>query len=769
VGQLTREEQERGMRNVLRASVAGTAFYFTVYGGSAVTLFAKKLGAEEGVVGLLAAILQVAVLLQVPLVREVEARGKKRLLVPAFALLGLCSLPLVFLPYLPESPGLRQQVLVAAFVLIAVVQQLVSVSWTPLQGDVIPDDVRGRYQGRLQTAWQSSALVVTVAVVALLGYKAEWWQFQVVFLIGVLACFARLPFIRRIPEVPPQPGAKVRSRFSFIAEALRDRSFMLFILLVATINGALVMMGPFSITYMKRVLLYGDKFITFATQGLPLVGAILTLILWGHLSDRIGNRAIFVFTTAATAVLMLVWLAVRPGHLFDQVVLAASIFLRGLVQAGFGIAVARFFFGALPPGNRSGYSAAYTVIIGLTGVSPLLAGSILDHTMGVTYRVAGLALDNYQMLFAVSAAASVVPLVILRWMKTPGDAPAREFLNFLLARPFRTTMDLVQYHRPLDEEERAAITRRLAGAPSAVTMRELLAGLDDPSYEVREAAVRGLAAYRHPEVIHALRARLDPANQDSLILPTVTWALGELEAAETVQDLIGALAHPDRHVRAQAALALAKIGQLAAAEPLRRLWDAEQDPYVLACVATALSRLRDGSFVPGALRRLTPDTPVVARLQLATAIGAILPLDEDFYELLRSERKRRGSAVKGLLSAAMRDSRLAMPPGRSGARTSVSALWRAYLRGENALVVGLVAESLRRCGIGSGESTGASASAQAAWGLSGLAEPIGVDIGLLACFALPADGGAQRPTVTDEEAMLYLCAFRALAATGLPA
>ena len=90
-------------------------------------------------------------------------------------------------------------------------------------------------------------------------------------------------------------------------------------------------------------------------------------------------------------------------------------------------------------------------------------------------------------------------------------------------------------------------------------MRELLEGLNDPSYQVREAAAHGLASRRQPEVVEALLARLE--QDDTLIRPSVIWALGELQAAGAVEMLEGLLAAPDRHARAQAALALGKIGQ----------------------------------------------------------------------------------------------------------------------------------------------------------------------------------------------------------------
>ena len=248
------------------------------------------------------------------------------------------------------------------------------------------------------------------------------------------------------------------------------------------------------------------------TQGLPVAGAILTLIVWGHLADRIGNRAIFVFTTAGTALATLVWLFVVPHDLVSQIALTVSTFASGALTAGFGIATSRFLFGWLPRDNKSGYTTTHTVITGVvSGLGTFLAGVLLRAARGFQIDLGGLHVDQYQLLFGAAGVALLVPMVLLARLRAPGEASTREFLSFLLSRPLRTTVSLIQYHRALDEERRAEVTRYLAHAASAVTVRELINGLDDPSFEVREAAAHGLAARREPDVIAALLAKLAEA------------------------------------------------------------------------------------------------------------------------------------------------------------------------------------------------------------------------------------------------------------------
>lgn len=685
---LTREQQERGMRNVIIAAVTGTLFFQALLNGGPLILYARRLGAGDVIIGLLTAVIQICVILQVPLAREVEARGKKRMLVPGIVLSVVFALPMVFLRYLPETPGLRPAVLLAAVGLLAVMRQPVLVSWMPLLSDVVPDDERGRFFGRMRTVWHLAALSLALVIAAAFGERSDWWQFQALFSVGILAYLVRLPFVRRIPELAPHPRTEGRSRLSFYRQALRDRSFMIFLAMLGIAGFMNVMMGPFTITYMEDILVYRHDLIVFAATALPILGGILTLMLWGHLADRIGNHAIFAVTLIGTAVTRLVWPFVAPDSTVSVIAVCLSLFFRGLLLAGFGIAATRYLYNALPADNKSGYVSTYTMAAGVaTGLGPLLGGLLLA---ALPMRpIASLGLDRYQILFGFTGLGALLPLLFLARLKKPDEAPAREFLSFLISRPLRTTVDIVLYHRPLDEDRRAAVTRRLAGSTSAVTLLELLEGLDDPSYEVRQEAAHGLAARPQPEVVEALLAKL--SQPDSLIRPSVIWALGELGREEAAEPLVRLLDATDRHARAQAALALGKIGSDAAVQPLLARWADESDRFVWACLATALGRLGRTEFLPGAVRALSAGHALVVHRQLATAAGALLSVDDDFYHVLRSELRRRGSAVRRLVRRALPPRRRRPDPAAAddGGPRRLREIWQAYQRRQDDRVLDL--------------------------------------------------------------------------------
>jgi hypothetical protein len=59
--------------------------------------------------------------------------------------------------------------------------------WFPLIGDNVPEVARGRFFGRLRTAWQTVLVICTAATGWFLGEHPAVWQFQVLFGIAVAA------------------------------------------------------------------------------------------------------------------------------------------------------------------------------------------------------------------------------------------------------------------------------------------------------------------------------------------------------------------------------------------------------------------------------------------------------------------------------------------------------------------------------------------------------------------------------------------------------
>jgi len=121
----------------------------------------------------------------------------------------------------------------------------------------------------------------------------------------------------------------------------------------------------------------------------------------------------------------------------------------------------------------------------------------------------------------------------------------------------------------------------------------LVAGLDDPSAEVRWVAARGLARLAEAGQIPALAARI-AHESDEDVLAELVFALGQrghFDAAAAAPPLVALLGHERPAIRAAAVAALARLADDQYTARLTELLASDSDPEVRGAAALALFRL----------------------------------------------------------------------------------------------------------------------------------------------------------------------------------
>jgi MFS family permease len=338
--------------------------------------------------------------------------GKKRILVPFY----LASLPfLVILAVLPSLPWLRSSGLVVTGVALAltgfgVFRALGAAGWFPILNDNVPDETRGRFFGRLRTSWQLMVVVYTAAVGWFLGQQPEAWQFQVVFLIAVVANLAMTVGIFRIPEAPLLPSKGGETFWNTLAEPFRDRSYVYFLVFGVLFNLAVGMAGPFALRCLKGTLGAGDNFIVWMDTAAS-IGAAATLPLWGWIVDRFGGRTIFAILVPPFAVLNLLWLFANPFSPYWQVIIVAFYVIQGTLIFGIGVGITDMMLGSARKGYQSTYiNIAFVLNTLAIGGGPFLGALVARCFAGVDGQWGFLAVDANRWVFVFRFFLMLAPL-----------------------------------------------------------------------------------------------------------------------------------------------------------------------------------------------------------------------------------------------------------------------------------------------------------------------------------------------------------------------
>lgn len=345
----------------------------------------------------------------------VSKRGKKRMMVPCYLAGAPFLLALAILPSLRDFSAPSTVVAGTALALTGfwVFRSWGMSGWFPIINDNVPDEIRGRFFGRLRTSWQLVLVVYTAAVGLFLGRKPEAWQFQMLFLVNVAANLAMTAFIRRIPEAPLAPPPGHMTFWKVLAEPFKDRPYTSFLLFGALFNLAAGMTGPFALRCLKGTLGAGDGFVVWMDT-VSSLGAAATLPLWGRFVDRFGGRAIFAILVPVMAVSNLLWLFAQPADPHWQVIVSVFYLFQGILLFGIGVGVTDMMLGSAREGHESAYiNISFVTNSIAAGTGPFLGALAAAAFSNVHAHGEIASLDPNRCVFVCRCLLMLVPVMLV--------------------------------------------------------------------------------------------------------------------------------------------------------------------------------------------------------------------------------------------------------------------------------------------------------------------------------------------------------------------
>lgn len=413
---LTADQMRRGQRRIIIASCVSILFW-TGINDRIIGLFILKVNpaASDATLAFFFALGPVMAVLTALASPSVAVRGKKGIMVPLYLVGAPFLAVLALVPYLAErsSPGTVVAVAALALTGFAVFRSIGMAGWFPLLNDNIPDDIRGRFFGRLRTSWQLAVVCCTALVGWFLGHRSELWRFQVVFAIGMAANVAMSFTILRIPEAPLDPSPARRDFWRALAEPFRDRPYAYFLLFGFLVNLATGMAGPFALRCLKSTLGAGDNFIVWMDTAAS-VGAAAALPLWGKMVDRFGGRAVFALLVPLLAVVNLQWLFASPVSAHWRQNVAVFYVLQGSLVFGIGVGVTDMMLGGARKGLESTYiNIAFVLNTVAIGMGPFLGTAVARAFAGVEGQWGPLVVDANRWVFVCRFLLLLGPLWLI--------------------------------------------------------------------------------------------------------------------------------------------------------------------------------------------------------------------------------------------------------------------------------------------------------------------------------------------------------------------
>ena len=417
------------------------ALSFPLVVGSPMVLYAKTLGASATVLGLIAGMMPLLVIFQIPAAKHVDRVGYKRFVYAGWGtrvmfIGGMALVPLAgrFL----DAPNQLVLLLVLLFA-FNLSRGISSCAWLPWITSLVPSGVRGRYLSLDAACVNFASFVVIVTAAALLGAEPRPWQFAALFALSAATGAASLVFLKRIPDVAP-PGQVLSSSepvpWREIANFAPFRKLLRFNVAWAVAYGGL---GAFTVAWLKSEAHMTEGHVLSLTSA-AYIGGLSSLWLLGSRMDRLGSKPVLATSMLVWLVILAGWFALAGGLITPtRPVVMTLQFFMGLLAASVGMANVRLAMAIIPVMGRNHFFALFSVVGNLTlGLSPVLWGLLLDALQAVHFQWRGLDVNGFTLFFAAVAVVCVVALGICRRLEEPQAASVEALLrDMLIESPMR--------------------------------------------------------------------------------------------------------------------------------------------------------------------------------------------------------------------------------------------------------------------------------------------------------------------------------------------
>lgn len=445
-------EKERTMK--LSIKEGSTSSVMSGLTGDYITPYALALNANNMQIGFLSSFSSlIPPISQIYGSKLMEKYSRKKIISVFVTLQALMWLPILFLSlffwkniftsYLPI-------ILIVFYSIYAILGAIAGPAWFSLMGDIIPDNIRGRYFGKRNKISGAVTLIFAIAAAFLLDFfKTKGLILLGFSILFFLACIFRLIsanlFTKHYePKLKLEKGYYF-SFWQFIKKA-PSNNFGRFVIFIALIYLGVSIASPFFSVYMLKDLHF--SFITYMSINISAsVLSILFMPIWGKFSDKHGNRELLKIGSLLISVLPILWLF-SPSPIY--IILVPQI-LSGIGWAAFNLSVGNFIYDSVTPQRRAICVSYYNILVGIFIFLGASLGGFLAQYIKISF------MNIFLFLFLISGLARLaVTLIILPLIKEIRKTEKPKLNPFLYIKEIKPitslTHEIIQDTRTIEKD-----------------------------------------------------------------------------------------------------------------------------------------------------------------------------------------------------------------------------------------------------------------------------------------------------------------------------
>ncbi|HRI13881.1 MAG TPA: MFS transporter [Verrucomicrobiota bacterium] len=398
-------------------------------------LFAKSLGASATVLGILAGMMPLLVMAQLPAAQFVNRVGYRRFVLSGWSIrVGIIFL-IALVPVTGGflDPATRLVLLVSLLLAFNISRGISSAAWLPWITELVPASLRGRHFARDQFCMNGASMVALAVSGLVLGIDGGPWRFAAVFLFSAITGVISLYYLKRIPDAapPPEPGGGIGPvPWRELAGHVPFRKLLEVNIAWSIAYGGLT---TFVVMFLRNGAGFAEDRILYL-MSVSFIGGVASPWLAGPRLARLGSKPMLGFTMGLGLIIGIGWW-LAAGRVLPATnwLTVPMLLLLGLVNALFSAANNRLAMEIVPPIARNHFFALFMVVWQLTlGLSPVLWGLLLDVVGPRTATLLGFEWNRYSLYFGLVAVAFIAAFAVCRRLVEPRAAEVSKLVRELM-------------------------------------------------------------------------------------------------------------------------------------------------------------------------------------------------------------------------------------------------------------------------------------------------------------------------------------------------
>jgi MFS family permease len=411
------------------------ALSFQIVLSSPMVLYAKGLGASATILGIIAGMMPLLVIFQIPAANYIERVGFKRFVYAGWGTRVAFIFAMALVPLTRSFLDAKNRLALIMVLLFCfnLSRGISSGAWLPWITLLVPPGLRGKYLARDAAVQNACSFVTFVIAAACLFGEPKPWQFAVLFCFSAIMGTISLSFLKRIPDAAmPESVSGSKTRVPWLAMIQHPPFKKLLITLVGW-SFAYGGLTAFSVIYLKTEAGMPEGQILLLSS-ISFLGGLSSLWLLGSRLDHLGSKPILTFCFAAWLAVLVGWVCLAGGiwpvKLFIVIILLAFM---GLLAALVSMSNTRLAMAIIPVMGRNHFFAIYSVVGNVTlGLAPIAWGLLIDAIGKRSPVWLGLSWNRYTIFFAAVAVCYFVTLFLARRLDEPEAASMEELLREIL-------------------------------------------------------------------------------------------------------------------------------------------------------------------------------------------------------------------------------------------------------------------------------------------------------------------------------------------------